>query len=405
MAIKLKENFTEEFLADLKPEASAYLVADLKTPNFMCRVNPRGNKTYIYKRCVNRKPVVITIGLTTDIKLKDARKRACELAAEVLNNKKFLKERDERREMPTLAEFFDNKYIPLHAEKYTKPQVCRDGISIFDRYFRSQFGSEKLDNIDRDTIEKLHIKLKNQRTIYVANSALALIKKVLNKAVEWNVIKYNPVMGIKKYTEKPRERFLQSDELKNFFQALDEEPDSLFRDYVYISLFTGQRRSNVLTMRWDQIDWVEKVWRIPETKNGSSLNVPLIPKAIGILKGIKANSVSPWVFYSQSSASKHLVEPKKFWKKLLNRAGIENLRIHDIRRTLGSYEAMAGVNLPLISKTLGHRSFQATQIYARMNVESVRAAITSAVDLMEKRAGLSDEATVFPFKEEIKPAV
>ena len=189
MAIKLKENFTEEFLADLKPEASAYLVADLKTPNFMCRVNPRGNKTYIYKRCINRKPVVITIGLTTEIKLKDARKRACELAAEVLNNKKFLKERDERREMPTLAEFFDNKYIPLHAEKYTKPQVCRDGISIFDRYFRSQFGSEKLDNIDRDTIEKLHIKLKNQRTIYVANSALALIKKVLNKAVEWNINK------------------------------------------------------------------------------------------------------------------------------------------------------------------------------------------------------------------------
>ena len=83
MAIKLKENFTEEFLADLKPEASAYLVADLKTPNFMCRVNPRGNKTYIYKRCINRKPVVITIGLTTEIKLKDARKRACELAAEV----------------------------------------------------------------------------------------------------------------------------------------------------------------------------------------------------------------------------------------------------------------------------------------------------------------------------------
>ena len=158
-------------------------------------------------------------------------------------------------------------------------------------------------------------------------------------------------------------------------------------------------------MRWDQIDWIENVWRIPETKNGSSLNVPLIPKAISILKSIKANSVSPWVFYSPSSASNHLVEPKKFWKKLLSRAGIENLRIHDIRRTLGSYEAMAGVNLPLISKTLGHKSFQATQIYARMNVESVREAITSAVDLMEKRAGLSEAAAVLPFKEDIKSAV
>lgn len=405
MAIKLKENFTEEFLAGLKPEASAYLVADLKTPNFMCRVNPHGNKTYIYKRCINRKPVVITIGLTTEVKLKDARKKACELAAEVLNNKNFQKEREEHREMPTLADFFDNKYIPLHAEKYTKPQTCRDGISVFNRFFRKQWGSMKIDVIDRDMIEKLHINLKKQRTLYAANAALALIKNVLNRAVEWNVIKFNPVIGIKKYPEKSRERFLQSEELKAFFQALEEEPNSLFRDYVYISLFTGQRRSNVLTMRWDQIDWIENVWRIPETKNGSSLNVPLIPKAISILKSIKANSVSPWVFYSPSSASNHLVEPKKFWKKLLSRAGIENLRIHDIRRTLGSYEAMAGVNLPLISKTLGHKSFQATQIYARMNVESVREAITSAVDLMEKRAGLSEAAAVLPFKEDIKSAV
>ena len=307
--------------------------------------------------------------------------------------------------MPTLADFFDNKYIPLHAEKYTKPQTCRDGISVFNRFFRKQWGSMKIDVIDRDMIEKLHINLKKQRTLYAANAALALIKNVLNRAVEWNVIKFNPVIGIKKYPEKSRERFLQSDELKAFFQALEEEPNSLFRDYVYISLFTGQRRSNVLTMRWDQIDWIENVWRIPETKNGSSLNVPLIPKAISILKSIKANSVSPWVFYSPSSASNHLVEPKKFWKKLLSRAGIENLRIHDIRRTLGSYEAMAGVNLPLISKTLGHKSFQATQIYARMNVESVREAITSAVDLMEKRAGLSEAAAVLPFKEDIKSAV
>lgn len=391
MAIKLKENFTEEFLADLKPEASAYLVADLKTPNFMCRVNPHGSKTYIYKRCINRKPVVITIGSTSEIKLKDARKKACELAAEVLNNKNFQKERERHRGIPTLADFFDNKYIPLHAEKYTKPQTCRDGIGVFNRFFRSAWGNIRIDEINRDMVEKLHVKIKNQRTLFAANAALALIKNVLNRAVEWNVIKYNPVIGIKKYTEKPRERFLQSNELKRFFQALDEDQTSIFRDYVYISLFTGQRRSNVLSMRWEQIDWTEQVWRIPETKNGSSLNVPLIPQAINILHKLQENAVSQWVFSNASNPSKHLIEPKRYWKKLLNRAGIENLRIHDIRRTLGSYEAMAGVNLPLISKTLGHRSFQATQIYARMNVESVRSAITSAIDLMEQRASLNEE--------------
>ena len=144
-------------------------------------------------------------------------------------------------------------------------------------------------------------------------------------------------------------------------------------------------------MRWEQIDWTEQVWSIPETKNGSSLNVPLIPQAINILRKLQENAVSQWVFSNVSNPSKHLMEPKRYWKKLLNRAGIENLRIHNIRRTLGSYEAMAGVKLPLISKTLGHRSFQATQIYARMNVESVRSAITSAIDLMEQRAGLNEE--------------
>ena len=83
------------------------------------------------------------------------------------------------------------------------------------------------------------------------------------------------------------------------------------------------------------------------------------------------------------------------WKNFLKKAEIQDLRLHDIRRTLGSYEAMAGVSLPLISKTLGHKSFQATEVYARMNVDSIREAISSAVSLMRERATESKQEESF----------
>ena len=215
---------------------------------------------------------------------------------------------------------------------------------------------------------------------------------MFNKAIEWGYKGDNPANNVKKFKEKSRDRFLQVDELPRFFKALEEEENITTRDYFYISLYTGARKANVLAMRWDEVNFTSQEWRIPKTKNGDSLTLPLVQEAIKILKERKKELgkldlpalQKEWIFPSLTSKSGHLEEPKKVWQRILQKAGIKDLRIHDIRRTLGSYQAITGASLPIIGKSLGHKSGQATQIYSRMNLDPVRNSLEKAIGLISK---------------------
>lgn len=156
--------------------------------------------------------------------------------------------------------------------------------------------------------------------------------------------------------------------MPKFFVSLAQELNQTIKDYFHTSILTGARKSNLLTMRWKDICFNRNEWKIPETKNGDSLNVPLIEEAVEILKERKLSmlSDSEYVFPGDGKNG-HLQEPRKGWLCILKRAGITDLRIHDIRRTMGSYQTIAGASLAVIGKSLGHKSQQATQIYARLH--------------------------------------
>ena len=196
----------------------------------------------------------------------------------------------------------------------------------------------------------------------------------------------NPCKSVKKFREQSRDRFLQPDELRRFFEAL-EHPDTpvYLRDYLLISIFTGARRSNVLAMKWGDIDKEREVWTISpgESKNSQRLIIPLVPQVLEILNRIRTTTRSVFVFAS-TSASGHYEEPKRAWTTLLKRAGIQNARLHDLRRTMGSYQTMTGASTTIIGKTLGHKSQQSTAVYARMTLDPVRDSMQAAVDLMMK---------------------
>lgn len=126
-------------------------------------------------------------------------------------------------------------------------------------------------------------------------------------------------------------------------------------------------------------------WTIPgeQHKNGDPVTLPLHPTAKQVLEGrLDAANGSLWVFPTEASRTGHLQEPRKAWTAILKQAGLEDLRIHDLRRTFGSYQAVANVSLHTIGKSLGHRGSGATQIYARLNLEPVRAAVHAGVEAM-----------------------
>ncbi len=145
-----------------------------------------------------------------------------------------------------------------------------------------------------------------------------------------------------------------------------------------MALLTGVRRGNVAAMQWEQLRLQSALWRVPYTKNDEPLLVHLPAKAVEILERRESEkNGSPWVFPSWGSTG-HVVEPKSSWARILQNAGLTDLRVHDLRRTLGSWQAIAGASLPVIGRSLGHKSLQSTEIYSRLTFEPVRQSVDAA---------------------------
>jgi len=154
------------------------------------------------------------------------------------------------------------------------------------------------------------------------------------------------------------------------------------RDFFAVCLFSGARSGNVKAMAWADVDLQSGFWRIPpdEAKGGEAVIVPLTPAVVEILQRRKAtNGTSPWVFPGRNgSKAGHIAEPKTAWARICDRAGLEGLRIHDLRRSCGSWQAAMGASLLTIGKSLGHRNQATTAIYSKLDLGSVRTSLEAA---------------------------
>ncbi len=395
------QNFTEAFIAHLPPaeKGKRYLVKDAKNPALFCRVTELGTKSFVVYKKFQGKPIKATLGKHPEMSVLSARKKAAEILALFAENKNPNVEKRKLCNNITLKDLFKD-YIEKHAKVYTKERTLKGNQDTY-RLYLSKWSNRQIKSLSKVEIESALIKLNETNGIHAANKALTLLRHVINKGIEWGLDFSNPTIGIKKYRTQSRDRFLKPEELQRFFKALQEEPNVIFKNYFLISLYTGQRRSNVLSMRWENINFGQNTWYIPETKNGDPLTIPLVSQVVDILQEMPR--VSVWVFPSATSKSGHIEEPKKAWHKILKRAQIENLRIHDLRRTLGSYQAIEGTSLNIIGKSLGHKSQQATAIYARLNLDPVRESMKKAVSLMDKYKE-SDNISILPQEKREKNA-
>lgn len=336
----------------------------------------KGEKTFLVIKKHKGESIKITIGHYPIMTISQARKETLVELATLAKGINPNEEKKKLREETTLEELFE-EYMERHSKKQKKSWKYDE--KDIPRFFGGWF-KRKISNISKQDIRTMHQKITEENGVYQANRMLARIRSMYSKAIEWSWNGNNPASGIKQNKEIKRDRFLQPKEFPEFFKALDEEQNIVAKNYIWMSLFTGARKSNVLAMKWEDIDFFLKMWRIPNTKNGEPLNVPLTERAIELLGNI--DQTNEWVFPSPTSASGHLQDPKKAWKRILDKAGIKNLRIHDIRRTLGSYQAITGASLPIIGKTLGHKSQTATQIYARLDYDPVRESMRNAQEKM-----------------------
>ncbi|AVR87518.1 Mobile element protein [Thauera aromatica K172] len=380
------------------PESGKRLtIYDTETPKLALRVTATGTKTFYVVKRAGASVAWVKLGIFPDMTVEQARKAAAQALGEFASGANPAAARRAFKAELTLTEFFA-EYATRHGEK--KRAWAADQQRFRD-YLQKPMGNCKLSEIDRAMIAKvLSGAEKAGKSVATVRNIRALASGLFGKAVEWGYLDYNPAQGVKVAGKKvSRDRFLQADELPRFFAAVAEE-DPAMRDFILLALLTGARRANLCAMHWRELDLSSGVWRIPRTKNDEPQNVTLCPEAVAILEARKDSTGGGFVFPSKS-ASGHMVEPQKAVIRVMARAEIpygrdvpNGVTLHDLRRTLGSWQARTGASLAIIGKSLNHKSPQATAIYARLDLDPVRQSVNTATAAMLEAAGLKDKADV-----------
>ncbi len=372
---------------------------DTETRGLCIRAASTGTKSFYYYRNVKAKGgcYQVKLGNYPDMSIEQARGKANELNAELAKGQKPWEEAEKAKNELTLRKLFDI-YIERHAKKTKKTWEVM--IKDFERVAKS-IENKKLSEISHSQAERLHAMLGEERGHYSANRAVQLLKSVYNKGKAWKLFAgENPFTGVTLFDERPRERFLSDQEVGKLLKALDSsEIDSNLRDFIKLCLFTGARKSNICSMRWQDIDLTHNVWTIPETKNGTAQKISLGPNELKLLAArrdaIDEQSFNAKLFvFPGEGRTGHIVDFKKSWTTLRAKVGIADCTIHDLRRSLGAAMASANVNMAIIKSTLNHKDLKTTaRVYAlaHKNAELMAREAIQAVWMKSKKAA-KDEA-------------
>lgn len=350
-------------------------IHDAKCTGLALEIRPSGIKTY-FLRYTNSygKQCQMKLGRTNELSLAQARTLAKKHLAEIalggpdpLAFKKLL------RTVPTLSEFAYGKYLPyvkIHKRSW-KTDECLLRVHILPK-----LGDKHLDEVTQADVISLHHERASVSAAGSANRLVIILRYMFNLALEWEIPgpKKNPAAGVKLLEETKRERYLSKDELRKLQAALSESENQMLGPIVTMLVLTGARKREVLDCRWEDMDLVRKQWRIPFTKSGKPRTVPLSDSAINLLKGIEHPEDSVYVF-ANPKTRKPFVGIFYSWDTARKKAGMPDLRIHDLRHSFASFLVNAGRSLYEVGQLLGHTQLKTTMRYAHLSDQTLRDAV------------------------------
>ena len=374
---------TNRTVAATRPRDRDVFVWDDELPGFGLRVKPSGVKSYVIQyRNRHNDSRRITIGRHGVIGPENARRKAKKMLADVQDGADPATERKDDREAPTVAELAE-KYLREHAAPHKKPRTVEEDQRLLRLHVLPALGRKKVAGITRADITGLHHAMRD--TPGAANRTLALLSKMMNLAEKWGLRLdgSNPCRHVDKYPERKMERFLSGDELGRLGAILSEaertatELTSVIAA-IRLLMFTGARLGEILNLRWDQVDPERTCLRLPESKTGAKV-IHLNAPALEVLNGIERDG-SPWVIAGRDP-DKPLVNLRKPWHRIRAKAGLEGVRLHDLRHSFASVGAAGGLSLPMIGALLGHTQAATTQRYAHLAADPLK----QAADMIGKR--------------------
>jgi integrase len=370
--------FTEKLVEALEGEAGKEsFFWDTEQPGLGMRITAKGRKSYfVFYRTQDGQQRRPALGLIRDLSLKEAREMAQEYRAAACKGLDPVAARREARNALTLRQFAEI-YMAEHAEKRKKPLSVAGDRGNLDNHILPRLGDTKLDRITRPDITRFHRDMSGQPS--AGNRCLALLSKMFNLAEAWGYRKdgTNPCLHVERYKENKRERYLTVEELGRLGKVLAEvEGSDTERPAVVAAirllLFTGCRRDEILTLRWDYVDFAAGCLRLPDSKTGAKI-VWLNAPALAVLRGMERHESNSWVIPGQRRGAR-LVNISKPWHRIRAAAKLPDLRLHDLRHSFASMGANAGLGLPLLGALLGHKDSGTTARYAHLAANPVKEA-------------------------------
>ena len=264
-------------------------------------------------------------------------------------------------------------YVALHANK---KRSGKSDTRMLERFVRPAWGKATAASVSRTQVAMLHAQV-SKETPGQANRLLAVLKTMWRKAAMWGYVPEshaNPAVGVQMNKEYPRERFVKPSELPRLVAAIEKESDIRIRAALWLFLLTGARKSELLQARWDCVDLDRGELRIPRPKQGKPHIYPLSSRALEVLASLPRFDDNPFVIPGDKPGQ-HLVNISKAWDRVRGRANLQDITLHDLRRSVGSWLAISGHSLLEIGKVLGHSSPRTTQIYARLTDDVARSAL------------------------------
>ncbi len=365
-------SFTIQRIENLQTTGKTYYVYDTGQPGLCIRVSAGGSKSYVYYRKVDGRPERITLGKFSALSISDARKASKRHEGQRATG---INPAAEKRAARVRGQHVDDLMDAWErSAKAKKLRHWADERRLYDLHIKPSLGRKEAQMVGINDIERLMRKLQDrQRT---ANKVHDLLRRVFKHAIIKKVVTENPCQGVTRYCEIMRDRVLTADEIEKFLEAVNTQHEP-WCTYFKLLLMTGARKGAVAAMRWQDLDLVNAVWTIPgwASKNKKTLVIALVPQAVNLLSGFDRMD-DTWVFPSNSKTG-HIIEPAKAWNRIKQASGLTDVRMHDIRRTVGTSLAVNGASAHVIAKALGHKSLQSAQAYVHLDATVARSALES----------------------------
>ena len=354
---------------------------DSELPGFGIRVHSTGHKVYVAQaRIPGGLPKRGVIGQYVELSTEDARRKAAEMIDRIRRG--LNPAPPPAPPEPTVANLAE-RYMTAHAEVNCRPGTVKQYRTLLRLHILPELGGLKLSEVNRSHASALHYRLRDNPNR--ANQAVSMVSRMLKLAMAWGMTpaRPNPCRSVKRYKERNCERFLTEEEYARLGRVLTEAESEggLMASAVAavrLLLLTGCRRNEMLRLRWDDIDRTAGELRIRESKTGPR-RAPLTAPVERVLARIPRIEGNPWVI-AGGRRGEPLKDINSYWHRLRERAGLEDLRLHDCRHSYASQALAIGEGLPTIARLLGHKTVMTTYRYAHLAEDSEKASVAKVGD-------------------------